>query len=316
MSKKAIIIGAGAAGLVCAKRLVENDFEVSIFDKSRGIGGRLASRRIENGIFNHGARHLPNFKSYKNFPEALKILYETAIKKKVLLKNGKNFTSFGSIKTFTSYLSEGLNIKKESEIVDVKREKSGIRLYLMNADKIKVEDSFLIFAIPQPQALKLLKNDFSNLYELIKPAKMAASITGLFAFETPILLNQSFIKNDYIIGFHENSRIGQNLKLDCWTIHSNKSYGKKWSHLNKYEIKSLLLHDFQKLVSINLPTPIYSNGHRWLYGHTEKSLNKNYILDQRDKIGICGDWCRGDNVLDASVSGTLLADNIISSIIE
>ena len=39
-------------------------------------------------------------------------------------------------------------------------------------------------------------------------------------------------------------------------------------------------------------------------------------LVEKDKIGICGDWCRGDSVLDASISGALLADKILGSVIE
>ena len=92
--------------------------------------------------------------------------------------------------------------------------------------------------------------------------------------------------------------------------------GKKLSHLNKAQIKEQLFQDFEQLALRNFPQPIYSDGHRWLYGFTEKALNKNFIFHKRDKIGICGDWCRGDSVLDAFISGMLLADKISASVIE
>ena len=76
MSRKVIIIGAGIAGLCCAKRLISSGFDVSIFEKSRGIGGRLASRRIDNGIFNHGAASLPDFRKNDDMPKFLKYLLE------------------------------------------------------------------------------------------------------------------------------------------------------------------------------------------------------------------------------------------------
>jgi hypothetical protein len=241
---------------------------------------------------------------------------ETALKKKILIPQGNYCTSFASMKTFTSYLSKGISIQKNSEVIAIKRLNPGIELLFNNASKIQLKDDFLVFAIPQPQVLSLIKNDFQEIFDLVQPAKMYPSISGLFGFNESVSLNRSFIENDNIFGFHENSRIGQNLKLDCWTIHSKKTYGKKLSHLNKAQIREQLFKDFKHLASINFPEPIYSEGHRWLYGFTEQALNKNFIFNQQDKIGICGDWCRGDNVMDASISGTLLADNILTSVIE
>ena len=39
-------------------------------------------------------------------------------------------------------------------------------------------------------------------------------------------------------------------------------------------------------------------------------------FDTEKNIGVCGDWCRGDTVLDAAISGASLAEKIISFDIE
>ena len=55
------IIGAGISGLACARRLRDAGLEATLFDKSRGIGGRFATRRANPGhpevAFDHGATH-------------------------------------------------------------------------------------------------------------------------------------------------------------------------------------------------------------------------------------------------------------------
>ena len=316
MSRKVIIIGAGAAGLSCAQQLVKGGLKVSIYDKSRGIGGRIATRRIKNGIFNHGASRIPDFTNCNALPKDLKKLLKIAVEQKILIPQGNNFTSFGSMKTFTSYLSRGVNVHKNSEVISVKRTDHSLELLFKNATKIPIKNAILIFAIPQPQLLNLLKIDFPNIFSRVQPAKMHASISGLFAFHKSLSLNTSFIENNYISGFRENSRIGQNIELDCWTIHSKQDFGKKSSHLSKAEIKEILLKEFKKLVPGNLPRPIYAEGHRWLHGFTDRALNKNYIFSHRDQIGICGDWCRGKSVMDALISGTILADKILTSVVE
>ena len=50
------IVGAGLAGLACADQLVAGGHQVSLFDKGRGPGGRMSTRRMEDGwAFDHGA---------------------------------------------------------------------------------------------------------------------------------------------------------------------------------------------------------------------------------------------------------------------
>ncbi|WP_039726431.1 NAD(P)/FAD-dependent oxidoreductase [Leptolyngbya iicbica] len=55
-----IIVGAGLAGLVCAQRLQHAGYQVCLLEKSRGLGGRLATRRINGVPLDHGARYLSN----------------------------------------------------------------------------------------------------------------------------------------------------------------------------------------------------------------------------------------------------------------
>lgn len=54
------VIGAGIAGAVCAQALVEQGCAVQVIDKSRGAGGRLATRRME-WVDAAGARHTTAF---------------------------------------------------------------------------------------------------------------------------------------------------------------------------------------------------------------------------------------------------------------
>ena len=53
-----LIIGAGMAGLIAAAELQRAGLRVVILDKSRAVGGRLASRRIDGATFDHGAQFI------------------------------------------------------------------------------------------------------------------------------------------------------------------------------------------------------------------------------------------------------------------
>ena len=53
-----LIIGAGLAGLSAANDLQRSGYKVLVVDKGRGLGGRLAGRRIGNATFDHGAQFM------------------------------------------------------------------------------------------------------------------------------------------------------------------------------------------------------------------------------------------------------------------
>jgi renalase len=56
VSKRVAIIGAGVAGLASARALGESGHHVAIFEKSRALGGRIATRRVNGCTLDHGAQ--------------------------------------------------------------------------------------------------------------------------------------------------------------------------------------------------------------------------------------------------------------------
>ena len=68
-TKHIAVLGAGISGTIAARTLRDRGFDVTLFDKSRGLGGRMATRRGDPGIsFDHGAQYFtardPHFQRY------------------------------------------------------------------------------------------------------------------------------------------------------------------------------------------------------------------------------------------------------------
>ena len=63
------IIGAGIAGLVCSQELQQAGYSVVVLEKSRGVGGRMATRRVSGSRADHGVRYLePTDQLLQQFP--------------------------------------------------------------------------------------------------------------------------------------------------------------------------------------------------------------------------------------------------------
>ena len=53
---RVVVVGAGIAGVACARRLVDTGHEVVVLDKASSPGGRMATRRIGAATLDHGAQ--------------------------------------------------------------------------------------------------------------------------------------------------------------------------------------------------------------------------------------------------------------------
>ncbi len=54
--QRCLVVGAGLSGLVAARALQAAGLSTLILEKSRGVGGRMATRRFQGGVFDHGAQ--------------------------------------------------------------------------------------------------------------------------------------------------------------------------------------------------------------------------------------------------------------------
>ncbi len=56
-SPRIAVIGAGISGLACAAALAEAGLAVQVFEKSRGLSGRMSTRRADDWQCDHGAQY-------------------------------------------------------------------------------------------------------------------------------------------------------------------------------------------------------------------------------------------------------------------
>lgn len=159
--KRFVVIGAGLSGLSAARALA-GEHEVVVLDKGRGVGGRMATRRIGTATIDHGAQffttHTPEFARVVAGWVAAGVAqpwFTGRVGPNGVVDNDGHtrFRGVPSMNAVAQHLAEGLDVRRSSPVESVAR--AGEGWVVRTADGVFAADAVLLTA-PVPQSLALL----------------------------------------------------------------------------------------------------------------------------------------------------------------
>ena len=139
------IVGCGLCGLLIARGLQERGEDVFLLDKSRGVGGRIATRRFEGGHYDTGTPIIPKRDTWM----------EPFVGAGILQPEGLGFRSVPVMTTLPKAMAEGLDLYLGERLEALVRETSSWKLKTANGEFGPVKE--LILTLPVPQMLDLLR---------------------------------------------------------------------------------------------------------------------------------------------------------------
>ncbi len=187
--KSCIIIGAGMAGLSAARELSNNGWTVTILDKGRGVGGRMATRRMANSRADHGAQYFSvRTSEFRQLVQKLEA--EGVVKAWDLAAAGVDHPRYigtQGMSAIPKYLAQNLPIALQERATLIEGDASGCQVTTDTANTYRADA--LILTIPAPQALNLLRDSTIALPEFEQIA--LENITYQPCLAVIALLNQS-----------------------------------------------------------------------------------------------------------------------------
>ena len=303
------VVGAGLAGLTCARALADEGFAVTIFEKSRGLGGRMASRRKDAWRFDHGAVALrPTNDAFVGF---LMNLHDHGHTTRWDAADG--WTGVPGMSSVVKTLAEGLNIIPSQRITGLVKTGAG---WIMKGPDFAGKQVFdrAILAIPQPQALEIL-SPWPSLVAQIEMARMGPCWTLMAGFDTILSTDVTYSNSGtgpISVIARETDKPGRSLPGDSWVIQADANWSCDHLELDPARIEPLLLTAFFEAIACPPVAPVISMAHRWRYGVTTTPLGQNHVIDMLLGLAVCGDWCLGHNAQAAYDSGHSLAAAIIA----
>ncbi len=322
MTKRVAIIGAGVAGLRVAGLLQAQGLAVQLFDKARGPAGRIATRRLDFGRFDHGAQYFtardPRFVAQVEdwLERGVVARWDARI---VSLAAGKiepeaapstRYVGTPSMSGIARDLARGLSVEAGVRIADVLREGEKWTL-VSDAGLEKSGFDLLICAVPAPQAPPLLTA--SEAFTLLaRRAEFKPCHAVMIRFASPLQLDfdAAFVK-DSALGWvaREASKPGREAS-NAWLLHSTATWSEANLDLQEDRVLERLCGAFETALGCSLPEPDGAAVHRWLFARASKPVTGAVSWDETLGLGVCGDWLSGDRIEDAFLSAEQLAGAI------
>ncbi|MCI5043153.1 MAG: FAD-dependent oxidoreductase [Aquisalinus sp.] len=315
-NRRIAVIGAGVAGLSCSQKLGKAGHDVTVFEKSRGLGGRVATRRTPDGLFfDHGAPFISN----PNYAPELETRLTGDELVNVWQARPENAAYVGvpAMNTWLKPLAENLTVQLQSRITEITATEDQWRLTVTRDDGTNSFENFdqIISTVPAPQAMELFGAlpGFTGVFDKVE---MTPCWTLMVAFAERLDIPLDFQEApgpDVAKLMRNSAKPGREPLPDCWVLQATE----KWSisHLeeDKEAAHQLLLSILQDIAGFPLPTPVYKTAHRWRYALTKNAYGVPFLPHPDGSIYLGGDWLLGDSIAHAWRSGSAIADALIQT---
>lgn len=335
--KDVIVIGAGMAGLICAQQLKQAGLDVTIVEKSAGLGGRMATRRLQGTWVDHGAqliavksdsfgRFVRKLQEKRIVQEWTRDVYQLSASGLFPPEADQRHTRYCcplGMTAIAKYLSADLAIINNTRIIGVSHNDD--KWQLLTERQETLETKAIISTIPAPQFLPLFEEVLASapsFLQALQSVKFAPSVTIMAGYnasnEVPIEWQAIKCIDDPILDWisYDSSKHPDKSSQPVFVLQSNAEFARQsMEELDLEIVGKPLLHQTGKLLAKWLASPEWWQVHRWRYAIVEESLGVSCLSTSIPLALVCaGDWCAGKNIEAAYHSGIAAAESAIELI--
>ena len=313
---KIAIIGAGLSGITFA-HLLQDYADITLFEKARGVGGRMSTRRAEPYFFDHGTQYFTaRTKHFQDFIQILigkgiierwnaryvKFIGNQIIEKRNWLDEEPRYVGVPGMSYIAKFLAQGLNIHCNKRITSLNRQ--GTWQLIDEEGQQSQGFDWVICTAPSPQAVDLLPDSF-KYHADIQVIKMRACFSLMLGFEQNITLDfeAAHVTDSDLSWIAVNSHKPQRPDLFTLMVHSSEDYAESHIDDDRDQVIKHLINETSHIIGQDVSQANYKNIHGWRYANNADKKQKNSVfIDQDIKLAACGDWCLGGRVEGAFTS--------------
>jgi predicted NAD/FAD-dependent oxidoreductase len=300
------------AGLACAEALSQQNFPVQLFDKGRGPGGRMSTRRIATphgeAAFDHGA---PAFAAEDvAFRQRLEAWITAGLAAPWPAAGNTSYVGMPTMGAPIRQMAAGQSVRFATRVLKIEAAGPAWRLALDQGDPVEVD--FVVVATPAEQAGELLAPVAPDFAAHAAAVRSVPCWTAMLAFGEKLPVVGDLLRGDAgdAIGLavRNNAKPGR-AGPEAWVLQATPDWSRRHLETEPEWVAREMTDVFAARIGIALPLPIARLAHRWRYA-SPVSSGPGPLIDAERRIGVCGDWLAGTGVEAAWLSGTALAARI------
>ena len=323
------VVGAGVAGLACARELAARGVAVTVFDASDTPGGRVGTLVSEAGAYDHGAQYFTVHD--ERFAAAVRNWEAEGI---VQRWNGRliSFSSTGAedktraVERFVAvpgmlrlaiHLARDLDVRYRNTVSRVWRNDAGWHVDCVDQPEVSAAafDAVCV-ATPSTQAAAMLR-DLTPLAEIAATVNWDPCWAAMMALPraSGADYDAAFFTDDPILGWcaRDNAKPRRGTVAgvaERWVMHARPRWSRRFFQMDETDVAKWLIRSFSARIRRPL-SPTHVTAVRWQYATPLNPLSQTYLWDEQRRIGAAGDWCSGPRVESAYLSGIGLAQQVV-----
>lgn len=323
--------------MAAARTLADQNADVMVFDKGRGPGGRMSTRRQDDLWFDHGAQY------FTTRDERFERLVESWVNDGVAGRWHGRIGQINAVGTITEKSDDrvryigipGMNavvrhlvetLGSHGEVI------FGVRVAAAHYEdgRWSLEDDnnmdlgrfdALIVALPAPQAADLLI-DSQNLRDQALSVRMRPCWSAMASFDSrvPTDFDGVFVNLEKgrdsapLLWVARDSSKSKRPPRETWVLHASPGWSEANIDRDKGEVGYELLKAFFEALGVPAMPTMTLGTHLWRFAHTDQRTNEGYLFDRERIVAACGDWAHGGRVEGAYLSGLAAAGGVLGEI--
>jgi hypothetical protein len=316
--RDAVVVGAGWAGLTAANELADAGHDVLVVEKSRGPGGRSATRRADGARFDHGAQYFTARTAA--FGRRLQQWRDDGLaqpwKPRLAVLGGhaghghpgdtRRFVGVPGMNAICTHMAAERECRYRATVEQLAFEGGLWRVRL--GDDETVEARRLVVTAPPAQAAALL-GSADPLHDDLAGVEFDPCITAMLSFSDSLDpgFDAAFVNDDGPLSWIacNSSKPGRDGR--DWVLHATAEWSRK--HLDEPfdRLADALVDAFADGIDGGidggLPETIVRTAHRWRYSQAADPRNDGAIVDAERRLAVAGDWLAGSRIEGAWSSG-------------